>query len=303
MGDFVKRYGVTSSAVMLGLVVFWIAFLIILPNVYMFEQSFRPYLPASEVGGPLDTYTLKNYATVFTGSTTKPLLFWDVPIHFYVLLQTIGHSATVTLAVLLVSYPMGYALAKKVPVSRQPLMLTILIVPLLISDVLRTFAWYLILAFSGPLNAFLGMFGVPKTRWINGFNAIDITLVYGTALFMVIPIYNSIVTLDQNQLEAAEDLGARRWRLHWDLIIPHAKTGIAFGCTMVFMFSVGTVVVPNLMASPNSRWFTQIIEQWVSQSFDWNTAAAYSFLLLGVSLGIVFTVMRLFRVNLGSLAD
>ena len=85
-------------------------------------------------------------------------------------------------------------------------------------------------------------------RWQNGvftaYDAIVIGLVYTYVLFMLFPIYGSIQSLDRNQIEAAEDLGAKWWQTHWRVILPHAKPGIASGCVMVFMLSAGSLLVP-----------------------------------------------------------
>ena len=97
---------------------------------------------------------------------------------------------------------------------------------------------------------------------------------------MLFPLYNAIQSLDTNQIEAAEDLGSPWWRTHWRVILPHAKPGIASGAVMVFMLSAGSLLVPSLLGSTTSRWFTEIIQQWMLESQDWNTGSAYAFLLL-----------------------
>jgi spermidine/putrescine transport system permease protein len=129
-----------------------------------------------------------------------------------------------------------------------------------------------------------------------------IGLVYTYVLFMLFPLYNAIQSLDTNQIEAAEDLGAPWWRTHWRVILPHAKPGIASGSVMVFMLSAGSILVPTLLASTNSRWFTEIIQQWMFESQDWNTGSAYAFLLLILCTVFVSVVMRVFRVKLSDIA-
>ena len=93
-----------------------------------------------------------------------------------------------------------------------------------------------------------------------------IGLVYTYVLFMLFPIYNSIQSLDRNQIEAAEDLGSPWWRTHWRVILPHAKPGIASGCVMVFMLSAGSILVPTRAASTRSHWFTEIIQHDASKA-------------------------------------
>ena len=113
---------------------------------------------------------------------------------------------------------------------------------------------------------------------------------------------DAIQSLDSNQIEAANDLGAPLWRIHWRVVIPHSKPGIASGCVMVFMLSAGSIIVPSILASPGSRWFTEIIQQWMFESQDWNTGSAYAFLLLVLCTVFVTVVMRLLKVNLADIA-
>jgi spermidine/putrescine transport system permease protein len=84
--------------------------------------------------------------------------------------------------------------------------------------------------------------------------------------------------------------------------MPHTKPGIASGCVTVFMLSVGSILVPTLLASPSSRWFTEIIQQWMFEGQDWNTGAAYAFLLLIVCTVFVTLMMRVFKVGLADIA-
>ena len=144
--------------------------------------------------------------------------------------------------------------------------------------------------------------GLEPVRWISGFNAVIIGLIYSYLLFMLLPIYNAISSLDTNQIEASEDLGASMWRTHWRVVIPHSKPGIASGCVMVFMLCAGSVIVPSTLASPSSRWFTEIIQQWMFEGLDWNTGAAYAFLLLALCIIFVSLVMRVLNVRLVDIA-
>ena len=111
-----------------------------------------------------------------------------------------------------------------------------------------------------------------------------------------------IQSLDTNQIEAAEDLGAPWWRIHQRVILPHAKPGIASGSVMVFMLCAGSLLVPTLLGSTSAQWFTQTIQQWMLEALDWNTGAAYAFMLLILCTVFVSVVMRIFRVKLSDIA-
>ena len=293
MNELLRRYGVPLTVFFVVLTAFWLLALVILPYLYLFENSFRPYLPVTEMGGTKDVYSLDNYLT-----------FFHSPIHIYVFGGTILYSSIVTVLCFFIAYPLAYYLAKVADNKLVPTLFLLLFIPLWVSEILRSFAWFIILALKGPLNALLlggGIIDQP-IRWMSGFRSIMIGLVYTYVLFMLFPLYNAIQSLDSNQIEAAEDLGSPWWRTHWRVILPHAKPGIASGSVMVFMLSAGSILVPTLLASTTSRWFTEIIQQWMFESQDWNTGSAYAFLLLLLCTIFVSVVMRLFRVSLSDIA-
>ena len=306
MQDLIRRYGIGLAVIICLLVAFWLLMLVVVPNVTLLEASFRPYLPVTEIGGPKDTYTLSNYMKVFDGIIDARFLglSFRVPVHVFTFFLTIWYSVVVTLVCFVIAYPLAYYMAKIVRPTTLPTLLLMLFVPLWVSEVLRAFAWWIILALKGPLNSlllFLGVIDAP-VRWIVGYNGVVIGLVYTYVLFMIFPIYNAISSLDTNQIEAAEDLGAPWWRIHWRVVLPHAKPGIASGCVMVFMLAAGSLLVPTILGSTTSQWFTQTINQWFNDALDWNTASAYAFLLLILCTVFVSIAMWAFRVKLSDIA-
>lgn len=306
MGDLVKRYGTGLTTAIFALTLFWMLVLLILPNLTMFESSFRPYLPLVEVGGPRDTYSINNYLRILGNAVPMNILglTFEVPVRIKVFILTIFYSAVVTLITFALAYPLAYYLAKIVAPRSLPTLFLLLFVPLWVSEILRSFAWFIILSFKGPLNALLMQVGIidSEIRWIAGFSPVIIGLVYTYVLFMVFPLYNSMQSLDSNQIEAAEDLGSPWWRTHWRIILPHAKPGIASGAVMVFMLSAGSLLVPSLLGSTTSGWFTQTIQGVMLEEQDWNTGAAFAFMLLIVCTLFVSVAMRVFGVKLSDIA-
>jgi len=293
MNDLVRRYGAPLAGTFIVLTAFWLLALVILPYLYLFENSFRPYLPVADIGGPKDVYSLNNYLT-----------FFESDIHIKVFIRTILYSSVVTVLCFAIAYPLAYYLSKVASSAVVPTLFLLLLIPLWVSEILRSFAWFIILALKGPLNFGLLGLGIidQPVRWMSGFRSIIIGLVYTYVLFMLFPLYNAVQSLDTNQIEAAEDLGSPWWRTHWRVILPHAKPGIASGAVTVFMLSAGSILVPQLLASTTSRWFTEIIQQYMFESQDWNTGSAYAFLLMVVCTIFVTVVMRLFRVRLSDIA-
>lgn len=307
MQDLIRRYGAGLTGLICLIVAFWLVMLVIVPNITLFEQSFRPYLPVAEVGGPRDVYSLGNYAKVLDGNVETSLLgiTFEIPVHVRTFSQTIWYSMVVTVICFAMAYPLAYYMAKIVAPKTVPTLLLLLFVPLWVSEVLRAFAWWIILAFKGPLNALLLGVGLIEDpiRWTNmGYTGVMVGLVYTYVLFMLFPIYNAISSLDTNQIEAADDLGAPWWKIHWRIVLPHAKPGIASGSVMVFMLSAGSLLVPSILGSTTSQWFTQTIDQWFKDALDWNTASAYAFLLLILCTVFVSIAMKLFKVKLSDIA-
>lgn len=306
MADMFRRYGTWATLIICLITAFWLLMLVILPNVTLLESSFRPLLPVTEIGGPADQYTLANYLKVFNGSidTTLMGIPVNIPVHVLTFSLTLFYSVIVTVLCFLLAYPLAYFMAKIINPKSLPTMFLLLFVPLWVSEVLRAFAWWIILALKGPLSSLLVWLHVidAPIRWISGYNGVLIGLVYTYALFMIFPVYNAMSSLDSNQIEAAEDLGAPWWRTHLRIVLPHCKPGIASGSVMVFMLSAGSLLVPTILGSTTSQWFTQTIQQWMFDALDWNTAAAYAFLLLLMCTIFVSLVMRLFRVKLADIA-
>ena len=292
MHSLTQRFGKGLGGGIMLLVVVWLVGMVLAPNLMMLNFSLRPNLVPSQIGGPNDTYTLSNFAA----------LFGD-PVHRAIFLKTIWASALVMVTTLVVTYPIAFWMAK-VASKRQVAMVTIaLIIPFWINEVLRTLAWYILLAFNGPLNALLGWMGIldEPVRWFGDFGVL-VGMTYAYILFMLFPIANSISTLDSTQIEAGRNLGASTLQIHRRIVIPHAKAGIATGCVFTFMLAAGSYVAPALLGAPGSRWFTEIIYNWFFEGGNWNRGAAYALVLLGLCMAVVLLALRLFKVNLADVA-
>jgi spermidine/putrescine transport system permease protein len=293
MGALVRRYGWALTLGMIGASAVWLIGLVLLPNLMMIDLSFRPNLLPAEIGGPEDVYSLANYATL-----------WRNEVHYAIFLKTIWGSALVTVLALVVCYPVAYYLAQEAGRQEAAILVLLLVVPFWLNELLRTFAWYVILAYRGPLNALLLALGVidEPVRFLSGEGGVLVGMVYAYLLFMVFPLYNAIESLDRNQVEAARDLGAPVWRIHWRIVIPHAKPGIAVGCIMVFMLTASSYAVPAILGGTGSRWFTEIIYDWFFDGQNWNQGSAYAFILLVLCIGFIMAMLALFRVRLADIA-
>src|SRR5260370_2290324 len=125
-----RRYGAALTAFMVVASGVWILGMVILPDLLMIDFSFRPNLLPSEIGGPTDTYSIKNYLTLV-----------NTPDHFAIFFKTIWGSAIVTLLSLCVCYPIAYFLAQEARPQQAPLFMVLLVIPFWINEILRTFSW------------------------------------------------------------------------------------------------------------------------------------------------------------------
>ncbi|WP_204248156.1 ABC transporter permease [Kiloniella spongiae] len=295
---FVKKNGVLVSTYLLGAVFIWVGLMIVAPQLYMVDFSFRD----GAIGGDPEAYTLKNYSYLIFGRDSDENLF--NLLHLQIFLKTILASVGVTLLAFLLCYPIAYYLAQSTKGGTTRLFLIALILPFWVNEILRAFAFRILFGSSGVINVVLMGMGIldEPIDFIKADIAMYAGLSYAYILLMVFPIYNAIESLDHNQIEAARDLGSPWWRIHYRVVIPYAKPGIASGCTMVFMLSAGALAVPQILGGPSSLWFTQIIYDWFFTGGDWSRGSAYAFVLLFSCIIFVLAVMKFFKVNLGELA-
>lgn len=304
--SFWRRNGFAISAYLVIAVGLWTVLMIVLPQLYMIDLSLRPKLPPAQVGGPKDVYTLENYGYFLFGSTSSTAN-WNT-LHIKAFLLTIGASVAVTLLNFAICYPLAFHMAQGGAQgstgARVRVFMLLLITPYWVNEVLRAFAFRVLLGSQGVINTLLlksGLIDQPVD-----FLGLDIGLYAGLAyaylLMMMFSLYNAIESLDRNQIEAARDLGAPWWYIHWSVVLPHAKPGIASGATLVFMLNAGALAAPLVLGGPRTLWFTPIVYDRFYQAFNWQQGAAYAFILLLACIVFVLLVLRLFKVGLGEIA-
>ena len=300
--DFFRRNGKALGLFLLISVGFWIFMMIVLPQVFMMDFSFRANVPPPQWGTETHHYTMEHYKYMLYGSAqnTESYNLVDLSV-FY---RTILAAILVTLIDVALCYPVAYYLAHEAKGGWSRLMVMSLIVPFWVNELLRAFAFKIMFGSNGIVNntlIFIGVLDQPHDFIRDGV-ALYSGLCYAYILLMIFPIYNAVESLDRNQIEAARDLGSPWWRIHWRIIIPHTKPGITSGCTMVFMLTAGALAAPQILGGPSSLWFTQIIYQSFNQAGNWARGSAYAIILLATCIIFVLLVMRVFKVKLGEIA-
>ncbi len=300
--NFYQRNGTALSVFLLLSVLFWVFILIVLPQLFMLDFSFRHNLPPADIGGPKDVYTVENYQYMIYGSAQAEGSFNTVDLTVFA--RTLVAAIFVTLFDLAICYPIAFYLAHSAYGGAARLMVLSLIVPFWVNEILRAFAFRIMFGATGVINNFLMWTGILDQPYdfIRNDVALYAGLGYAFILLMIFPIYNTVESLDKNQIEAARDLGSPWWRIHWRVVIPYAKPGITSGCTMVFMLTAGALAAPQILGGPSSLWFTQIIYQWFNTGNNWPQGSAYAIILLATCIAFVLIMMKVFKVKLGEIA-
>ncbi|MCR9255241.1 MAG: ABC transporter permease [Alphaproteobacteria bacterium] len=250
----------------------------------------------SEIKGVETSYSLRNFTDMSA-------------IHVEIFLMTLLYALCVTLLCFVVCYPVAYAAASMPTAEKLTLMMVGLVIPYAINELLRIFSWVMILEKQGILNWVFDAVGLidfeagEGIRFVASNGAVFTVMVYAYILFMVFPIYNTIDTLDRNQIEAARDLGASTWRIHFRVVIPHAKPGIAVGSIMTFMLSAGSIAVPEIVGRGlHPDWFSQLIYRRFFEADSWYEGSAYSLALLVACVIFILANMAIFKVGIRDIA-
>ena len=257
----------------------WLLGLILLPHLDLALLSFR------ERTGPGEyAYSLAQYRTFFA----EPL-YWDV------FVRTAVISLIATAITLLIAFPIAWTIAKLTQGRVSALLFAVCLIPFWVSETVRTLGWMILLRETGVLPGVLVSLGVTDApvEMLYRDATILVGLVYTSLLFMVVPLYSSLESLDDSLIEAAYDLGGNGWTVLRTIVIPHAAPGITAGCIVVFMLTLGNYLTASLLGGKNSLWFTeQIYTQFITR-FNWEQGAAFGFLLLLLSSLMVWIGLRL----------
>ncbi|MEO0869439.1 MAG: ABC transporter permease [Cyanobacteria bacterium J06642_11] len=251
---------------LLGPAGLWLFLLMVLPTLLIGELSFVPGLKPGEA---IEGYGLLNYFRILE------------PTYLQVLKRSATFATGTTLFCLLLGFPVAYWLALMAPKRWRNLLLVFFILPLWTSSLLRTYAWITLLRPSGVINLVLGTLGLPTQSLMNTPWAVYIGMTYSFLPYMVLILYASLERLDLQLLEAAADLGASPRVAFWRVTVPQTLPGIAAGCLLVFVTSLGDFVVPALLGGPSSMTISRLIyNQFLGVARNWGFGSALSMVLI-----------------------
>ncbi|MDX6806854.1 ABC transporter permease subunit [Terrihabitans rhizophilus] len=196
-------------------------------------------------------------------------------------LSSLRIAAISTVLLLLIGYPIAYAMARA-PKSIRPMLLMLVILPFWTSFLIRVYAWIGILKPEGLLSTFLIHLGVidQPLAILNTETAVFIGIVYSYLPFMVLPLYASLEKLDDTLLEAAADLGSPPVRAFWQITFPLSLPGVVAGCFLCFIPAVGEFVIPDLLGGSSTLMIGRTLWNEFFLNRDWPVSAAVAVLLL-----------------------
>ena len=189
------------------------------------------------------------------------------------------YALAATVISLIIAYPFAYAMNNCSPAVRR--MLTMLIMlPMWMNFLIRTYSWITILAKTGIINKILGVFGIGPLQLINTPGAVILGMVYNYLPYMILPIYTVMSKLDNSLLEAAADLGSSPISRLRRVIIPLSMPGVISGITMVFVPSVSTFYISQKLGGGKTLLIGDVIEMQFQSSYNYNLGASLSLVLM-----------------------
>lgn len=247
----------------------WSAIFIIVPLIIMV------YFALTDASG---AFTLSNFSQI--GRFKKAFAL------------SILYAAVATVITLVLAYPMAYFMTK-MKISSQRMIMMLIMLPMWMNFLIRTYSWITILANTGLINKFLGLFGIGPLQLINTPGAVILGMVYDFIPYMILPIYSVMSKIDNSLLEASEDLGSNGFNKFKRVIFPLSRPGVISGITMVFVPSVSTFYISQKLGGNKTMLIGDTIEYFFNLGPDYyNIASAISLVLMVMILICLFIMNR-----------
>ncbi|MFT0892897.1 ABC transporter permease subunit [Pseudochelatococcus sp. G4_1912] len=275
----------------------WLLIFFLTPFAIVFKMALSqpataqpPYVPV--IDWSAGWIGIQNALSQF--NTDNFLLLLDDPLYIISAFSSLRVAALSTMILLLIGFPMAYAMAKA-PKNRRPFLLMLVILPFWTSFLIRVYAWIGILKPEGMLNTVLIGLGITDRplQILNTDTAIYIGVVYSYLPFMVLPLYATLEKMDWTLIEAAQDLGCPPWKAFWRVTVPLALSGIAAGSLLCFIPIVGEYVIPELLGGADSLMIGKTLSDEFFKNRDWPLASAVAVVLLIIVVGPVMIFREL----------
>ena len=226
-----------------------------------------------EAGG----FTLANFSRIFTIRTVGTIL------------RSVRVALITTAICLALAYPFAW-IVSTLKLRYQTTAILLIMIPMWMNFLLRTYAWVTILSKNGILNSLLGRLGMAPLDLLYTEGAVILGMVYNFLPFMILPIYTALEKMDQGLIEAARDLGATPLDTFRRVIFPLSLPGVISGVAMVFIPAISTFEITALLGGNKTNLIGNVIEQQFTVTGDWNYGSALSvILMIFLVVSLIFT--------------
>mgnify|MGYP000898116668 CR=1 FL=1 len=203
-------------------------------------------------------------------------------------------AAISTVVCLVMAFPVGYFLSR-LRANKQHIMLMLIMLPMWMNFLLRTYAWMTLLGNNGIINNLLGMIGIGPLKLINTEGAVVLGMVYNYLPFMILPLYSVMVKIDKSLIEAASDLGCNPVSTLFRVVVPLSVPGIMSGVTMVFVPAISTFIISRMLGGGSNLLIGDLIEmQFLGNAYNPHLGAGISLVLMVIIL-LIMTIMNQFN--------
>ncbi|MDR7419510.1 MAG: ABC transporter permease [Armatimonadota bacterium] len=272
-----RRYGL-----ILPVVLFLIVFLVV-PYINMVRISFL----VKPAGAPyINEFTLGNYVKVLTDG-----FYWKI------LRNTFWYALLTTFLTLVLGYPLAYAIARA-PNRRRPLLLMLLIAPLLVGVVIRSYGWLILLGRVGLVNEFLRYLGRPPVELMYNELGMIIGLVHVFMPFMALSISGALQNISPDVERAARSLGASPWKTFWRVTWPLSLPGVFAGILLVFVLAVSSYVIPILLGGNNVLVIPMLVVQLLLDAYNWPVGSALAMVFFGLTALLLWAYVKIMNRSL-----
>lgn len=193
--------------------------------------------------------------------------------------RSIGYAVAATVICLVLAYPLAYIMARS-KASKQRTLMMLVMLPMWMNFLIRTYSWISILSNTGIINNLLKAVGLPTVQMINTPGAVVLGMVYNFLPYMVLPIYSIMSKLDYSLTEAAQDLGCSSTSVLRRVIMPLSMPGVVSGITMVFVPSVSTFYISQKLGGGKFLLVGDSIEMQFQSAYNYNLGASLSLVLM-----------------------
>lgn len=239
----------------------WMAIFVVAPIVIMVVYAF-----SSADGG----FTLDNFVQM--GGYTE------------VFLRSFKLAIIATVICLLIGYPVSYLMSRE-GASFQRTAMVLIMLPMWMNFLLRTYAWMSLLEDNGLINNMLAAVGLPRIHMINTAGAVVLGMVYNYIPYMILPIYSVLTKIDNSVIEAAQDLGANNRNVFLKVVLPMSMPGVISGVTMVFVPAVSTFIISKMLGGGGNLLIGDLIDmQFLGSAYNPNLGSAISLVLMVIIL-------------------